>query len=273
MSNLCLSLDDDRISDLPLALKHFILDRMSLHDAARTSVLSKAWRTTWTTQPLLAFNKLFFLQVISKKNEEAHLSAFSDLVDKILSVHTGPVVDIEIYIPPKLHNHHIHQWIEHLSKQDLMVLKLDNSENDACLIPSSFFDFAKMKGLRLINWILSPPHASGCFDNLVRVDLHHISISAHISLGNKLQDLHLHRCTGIEHLDFANIKKLKTLVINGSSTIDWRWLENTEKLEVLFLLLPAADFDMSKSVNLIRLLSNCPKMHTLLLFDFTLEVM
>ncbi|KAL8122055.1 F-box/FBD/LRR-repeat protein At1g13570-like [Apium graveolens] len=273
MSSVCPSLDDDRISNLPLVLKHFILDRAPLHDAVRTSTLSKAWRTTWTTKPSLAFNKLFFLEVISKKNEEEYLSAFSDLVDMILSVHTGPILDVEIYIPPKLHNHHISQWIEHFSRQDVLVLKLDNSENDACLIPSHFYDFVKLRGLRLKKWILSPPHASGCFANLVSVDLYRVSISAHLSFGTKLRNLDLHFCIGIEHLDFTESKNLRRLVINLSSKIDWRWLESTPKMETLILLLPAADINMSESVNLISLLSNFPNLHSLLLHDLTIEIL
>ncbi|KAL8122059.1 hypothetical protein AgCh_018699 [Apium graveolens] len=166
MSSVCPSLDDDRISNLPLVLKHFILDRVPLHDAARTSILSKAWRITWTTKPVLAFDPLFCLEAISKKTEKACLSAFSDAVDMILAAHTGPIVEIEIFIPPELDKHHISQWIEHLSKQDVLVLKLDNSENDACLIPSHFFNFSKLKEFRLKKWILSPPNADGCFTNL-----------------------------------------------------------------------------------------------------------
>ncbi|XP_074324317.1 F-box/FBD/LRR-repeat protein At1g13570-like [Apium graveolens] len=273
MSSVCPSLDDDRISNLPLVLKHFILDRVPLHDAARTSILSKAWRITWTTKPVLAFDPLFCLEAISKKTEKACLSAFSDAVDMILAAHTGPIVEIEIFIPPELDKHHISQWIEHLSKQDVLVLKLDNSENDACLIPSHFFNFSKLKEFRLKKWILSPPNADGCFTNLVTMDLYRISISAHISFGTKLQNLDLHYCTGIEHLDFTKSKNLRRLAINLCSKIDWRWLENTKKIEVLILLLLAADINIGNSVNLIRLLSNCPNLHALLLHGSTIELL
>ncbi|KAK1390747.1 hypothetical protein POM88_018925 [Heracleum sosnowskyi] len=44
-------------------------------------------------------------------------------------------------------------------------------------------------------------------------------------------------------------------------------------MELLILVLPEADFTMSKSVNLSKLLSNCPRIHSLLLHDFTVEIL
>ncbi|KAL1808649.1 hypothetical protein ACET3Z_025639 [Daucus carota] len=274
MSSVSPSLDDDRISNLPVALKQTILDLVPVRDAARTCTLSKAWRETWTTRPCLVLNKLFYLQVISNKNEEAEqLSAFSSALDKIFAVQTGPIVETEIYIPPKLESHHIHQWIQHLTETDVEVFRLDNSENDACLVPSVFFDFAKLKVLELDKWILSPPPESRCFSNLVSVDLIRVLIAAPVSFGTQLQHLELHICDGIEHLVFTNINNLKTLIIGMSSKIDWRWLENAKNLERFSLVLSQADFIQSKSVNLIKLLSNCTRINFLLLHDFLLEIL
>ncbi|KAL1808650.1 hypothetical protein ACET3Z_025640 [Daucus carota] len=247
MSGVCRSLDDDRLSNLPLALKHIILNRLPIHDAARTCVLSKAWRETWTTQPCLALNMLFYVRVIRNKNQEAaQLSAFSAAVDKILSIHTDPISDFQMFIPPKLHSHHIHHWIHLLPKEDVRVLKLDNSQNYPCLPPSYLYDFANLKELGLFKWRLSPPPESRCFSNLVSVDLISVSIFAPVSFGTHLQVLKLHGCIGIEHLVFINFNNLKTLII---------------------------DFIQSKSVNLIRLLSNCTRINILVLNDFLLEIL
>nr|XP_017218150.1 PREDICTED: F-box/FBD/LRR-repeat protein At1g13570-like [Daucus carota subsp. sativus] len=274
MSSLSPSPDDDRLSNLHVALKQTILDLMPIRDAARTCTLSKAWRETWTMRPCLVLNKLFYLQVISNKNEEAEqLSAFSSALDKIFAVQTGPIVETEIYIPPKLEIHHIHHWVQHLTEKDVEVFRLDNSENDACLLPSVFFDFAKLKVLELDKWILSPPPESRCFSNIVSVDLLRVSISAPVSFGSQLQDLELRVCNGIEHLVFANINNLKTLIIGMSSKIDWRWLENAKNLERFGIVLTHADFIQSKSVNFIKLLSNCTRINLLLLHDFLLEIL
>ncbi|XP_057455254.1 putative F-box/LRR-repeat protein At3g18150 isoform X2 [Lotus japonicus] len=48
-------MDHDHISNLPRIILHDILSRLSEKDAARTSVLSKAWAETWSTFPILSF--------------------------------------------------------------------------------------------------------------------------------------------------------------------------------------------------------------------------
>ncbi|QHO33375.1 hypothetical protein S83_027720 [Arachis hypogaea] len=46
----------DKISDLPKIILHDILSRLPYEDAARTSVLSKAWHETWSSFPILVFH-------------------------------------------------------------------------------------------------------------------------------------------------------------------------------------------------------------------------
>jgi hypothetical protein len=46
---------EDRLSNLPKIILHNILSRLPEEDAARTSVLSKAWLEIWYTFPNLRF--------------------------------------------------------------------------------------------------------------------------------------------------------------------------------------------------------------------------
>jgi len=48
--------DEDRLSNLPKIILHNILSRLPERDAARTSVLSKAWLEIWYTFPILYFS-------------------------------------------------------------------------------------------------------------------------------------------------------------------------------------------------------------------------
>jgi hypothetical protein len=48
--------DEDQLSNLPKIILHKILSRLPEKDAARTSVLSKAWLETWYTFPILYFS-------------------------------------------------------------------------------------------------------------------------------------------------------------------------------------------------------------------------
>ncbi|GAU41533.1 hypothetical protein TSUD_140640 [Trifolium subterraneum] len=47
--------EEDRLSSLPKIILHNILSKLPEKDAARTSVLSKAWLETWYTFPILSF--------------------------------------------------------------------------------------------------------------------------------------------------------------------------------------------------------------------------
>jgi len=48
--------NEDQLSNLPKVILHNILSRLPEKDAARTSVLSKAWLETWHTLPILSFS-------------------------------------------------------------------------------------------------------------------------------------------------------------------------------------------------------------------------
>ncbi|MCH90368.1 F-box/LRR-repeat protein, partial [Trifolium medium] len=48
-------LEEDRLSSLPKIILHDILSRLPKEDAARTSVLCKAWLDIWYTFPILSF--------------------------------------------------------------------------------------------------------------------------------------------------------------------------------------------------------------------------
>ncbi|MCH81789.1 F-box/LRR-repeat protein [Trifolium medium] len=52
---------EDRLSNLPKIILHNILSRLPEEDAARTIVLSKAWRETWYTFPNLSFCDSHFI--------------------------------------------------------------------------------------------------------------------------------------------------------------------------------------------------------------------
>ncbi|KAK7255545.1 hypothetical protein RIF29_28958 [Crotalaria pallida] len=60
ISNTPVTHNMDWISHLPQSILHDILSRLPEEDAARTSLLSKAWHDTWSTFPLLVFNESRF---------------------------------------------------------------------------------------------------------------------------------------------------------------------------------------------------------------------
>lgn len=240
--------------------------------------------------PLLILDDPFFLKLMSKNifNKNSNLissfngyfstlaqgtslsDAFLAAVSMILSSHTGPILDFKLFIPLKMDTHHIHKWIEQLTYKGVRTLVLYNSETSSLSSPCHLFDCSQLTQLTLSKQTSN----SECFANLTTVRLVEISISADMSFGTQIQELSLVKCKGIEHLacQLTNSNNLRTLNVCLSETIDWRWIECTKKLESFGLLLPAADFNTNKSVELISLLSNSPRINTLQLNGFTLEV-
>ncbi|KAL8157786.1 F-box/FBD/LRR-repeat protein At1g13570-like [Apium graveolens] len=269
-------LDYDRISNLPIELIHCIFGRLTVHDAAKTSVLSKTWRNVWKMHPVVILDEQFFLKVMFKKKvciltQGINICiAFSAAVSMILSSHTGQILDFKLYIPKKLGMLHIHRWINQLMYKGVKKLVLCNSERSALSSPN-LFDCSELIQSRLSE----PTLHSECFANLTTVRLVEISISSDMSFGTQIQELYLEKCEGIEHLacQLTTSNNLRTLNISRCETIDWRWLECTKKLESFGLQLSAANFNANKSVDLISLLSNSPRINTLLLNGFTLEVL
>lgn len=269
-SNLRRIPDNARISNLPAELIHCILAHLPIHDVARTSVLSRLWRNIWKMHPFLILDQQFFLTLRFKKTKDTILSAFSEAINMILLSHTGPILVFKLFIPPNLDMCCIHLWIKHLSFMGIRTLVLYNSETSPLSSPSHLFDYSELNQVRLSK---QTSH-SECFANLTTVFLVEIPISAGMSFGTQLQKLYMVKCTGIEHLACQLTKNdnLRTLSIYLSDTVDLGWIECIKELESFGLFLPSADFHINNSVNLNGLLSNSPRVNTLQLNGFTLEV-
>ncbi|KAK1382909.1 F-box domain-containing protein [Heracleum sosnowskyi] len=266
----------DRMSNLPQDLIHCIVKWLSVHDAARTSVLSKEWRYIWGMNTRLVLDELFFSQLTLNKDKEEHEAAFLRAVEMIILVPIGPILSFSLYIPPKLNQCPVPRWIDHFLKKGVRDIKLINSEKNVYEIPSCLFDSVELTHLNLYTWIFNLPNKFTSAANLVWVKLINITFKADISFGKQLKFLSLEHCSGIEHLgcQFTNDNRLAKLRITASEQIDWRWLECTKQLKFFGLeLTPVANFNREKSVNLIRLLGNVPSLSGLYTSGFTLEVL
>ncbi|KAK1367650.1 hypothetical protein POM88_033742 [Heracleum sosnowskyi] len=263
----------DRITNLPQELLYCILERLSVRDAARTSVLSKQWRRKWGMKNNLVLDNLFFSQLTSKKDKDTHQSAFSRAVEMITLVHQGPLFNFHLYIPPKLDHCTISRWLQHFLNKRIRVLEITFSEKNAYEIP--LFACEGLVELKLTTCVLTPLPKLRSFANLIRVTLVDISFCADISFGSQLKELFLHSCTGIQHLgcQFTNDNHLTNLHLRKSEQIEWQWLERTKQLKVLSLALTTVNPNMRMPVNLIKLLGNTPTIRELFLSGYTVEVL
>ncbi|XP_045812482.1 F-box/LRR-repeat protein 13-like [Trifolium pratense] len=80
-------LEEDRLSSLPKIILHSIMSKLPEKDAARTSVLSKAWLETWYTFPILSFSTSKFmgmspLQPMEDSEKMRKMLGFCDYVKR-----------------------------------------------------------------------------------------------------------------------------------------------------------------------------------------------
>lgn len=78
---------EDIISVLPSNVIDHILEHLMVHEAARTSILSKDWRYIWAKLPNLVLDKQFCMKLAKKSH-----NVFKETIDMILLQHIGDIV-------------------------------------------------------------------------------------------------------------------------------------------------------------------------------------
>ncbi|XP_017233333.2 F-box/FBD/LRR-repeat protein At1g13570-like [Daucus carota subsp. sativus] len=269
--------ETDRISHLPPFLIDEVLERLWIHDAARTSILSKTWRHIWEMHPNLHLNYKFITQLVTQKfaemDEQTQMKEISKTISNIFLSHSGPILSFFLYIPRDLPFHESSDlilWIKNISNKGVETLTLRNESPVDCKIPSYFFSCVQLTDLGLEGCVLNPPLGFTGFSKLIRVDLKDVTFSGNMSFGTQVQDLRLHNCRGIEHLgrQFKPDNNLTALYFLNSDVIDWRWFECTYKLQYLRIVMSKMPSSTEKVINLDKLLGNMPRLDTLWLEGF-----
>ncbi|GJW00823.1 F-box/FBD/LRR-repeat protein-like protein [Tanacetum coccineum] len=147
-------LEMDRISKLPHAIRETILCLVPIKDAARTSVLSKEWRYSWTQIPKLVFNEYIFKFRTSptrRRPMRRKLPSISlPTICKVLNEGTIDELTIEMNIRGWYRG--IDDILDYLSQKIIKKLKLEFLDN--CILPSSLFSLTHLTDLCLISCAL-----------------------------------------------------------------------------------------------------------------------
>ncbi|MED6137398.1 hypothetical protein PIB30_064668, partial [Stylosanthes scabra] len=127
----------DRISNLPQAILHDILGRLPDKDAAKTCVLSKSWRETWFSFPILSVCMRNFLRFHGSLLSSKHplwlgkLDIFIEYVSKrLMRLRNQHLTIKEVKLDLKyttVHRqvaHHIDRWIQIAVESGVEVLEL-----------------------------------------------------------------------------------------------------------------------------------------------------
>lgn len=149
---------EDRLSSLPSNVIDHIIEHLPMHDAVRTSILSRNWRYIWANHPWVILDRIFWSKLLHQNHRRFQLHSVA-IVNKIFLQHISPihkfVLDISTLNPSFFYN--IDQWLQFLAFKGLKEFTLENQKSDPYKLPSCVFDFLELTNLWLSNCILQAP--------------------------------------------------------------------------------------------------------------------
>ncbi|XP_016446510.1 F-box/FBD/LRR-repeat protein At1g13570 [Nicotiana tabacum] len=263
----------DRLTDLPINVRHQIQEHMTIEDAARMSVLSSNWRHVWASNPKLRISADF----CRKRNQTGTI----DIINRILLQHYGPIktflLDISMIHPSELSV--IDLWMLHLSRNGLVELTLRSLEylNAPYKLPSCVYG-VELEHLNLSYCIFRPPCSFGGFHKLKSLKLDGVAFELDIATSflsvPNLLDLMFVRCSGLHHLNlYAPELLCLTFFYCGIETIKWISFKDCQKLKS-FAVIPQEEVSQNRqheAMNLVKLLSSLPKVRGLILDGCSLK--
>ncbi|KAG5569993.1 hypothetical protein H5410_059759 [Solanum commersonii] len=224
----------DRFSTLPRNLIEDIVSLLPLHDAARTSILSKYWRYIWVMRPNLLFDKLFCNKL---------QTSFKETIDEILLQHVGHISTFSLHLSGvDLFSYaDIDRWMRYVTKNGVKNLILDLSNNTTYKLPSHIFNSTILTYLEIHNCLFKPPNSFLGFPNLIDLRMFDITFVPTqefcvIKLP-RLVRLALIYCKGTQYLDIVVSSMLEYLAIRESHcNLNLNQFINCKKLTQLELV-------------------------------------
>ena len=231
----------DRISKLPSNIIDDILVRLPIHDAVRTSILSRKWRYKWLTLPQLVFEDSFSEQMTKELgvlSEEKLLAA----VYQALLLHKGPIVKFSLAVPEFESCSSVDHWIHFLSYHDIQEFSLSFSTGSAHVLPYHIFYFLHLRHLKLRLCQFKPPPAFGGFSRLISLEFISMDFEAgqfgtFISNSPLLEQLRVFDGSTFNHLEIS-APNLKIFLFRG--VFESILFKNTPVLAVVSIALNRA---------------------------------
>ncbi|XP_078164629.1 F-box/FBD/LRR-repeat protein At1g13570-like [Carex rostrata] len=206
-------LKQDYITNLPMNIKEEVLMKLPIKEAVRTSLLSTKWKYAWMSVPNLVFI------------EDYAESTLIRLVDEVLSVHRGPILQFKL-VSRHACNEAIDRWMLILSKNGINNFHIQIQYSigypvENYMIPSSSSFFSCL-ALEHVHIFLSTIHVPPSFLGfkflrtlrLLQFNLTGIDVSKLISSCPLLEILELYCFDNYGHL-VIRAPNLKWLSIEG----------------------------------------------------------
>ncbi|XP_070678620.1 F-box/FBD/LRR-repeat protein At1g13570-like [Malus domestica] len=163
------SMELDRISNIPSEVINKILLYLPIKEAVRTSVLSSKWRN----KSAMLSHLLFDDRCTSDQNP----TTFAGIVDHVLLGHISPIYRFRITHSPPLVGGDIDRWILHLSRNSIKELLLNiKCSGHLYKMPSCLFSCQDLIYLVLYDCLLQPPSKFQGFRSLKTCRLFNVTL-------------------------------------------------------------------------------------------------
>ncbi|KAL6182107.1 hypothetical protein ACLB2K_043530 [Fragaria x ananassa] len=210
----------DRISNLPIDLKHKILCKLSIKEAVRTTVLSRSWKHSCDMLPHLVFDDRCCVSYVNEdeKTKRKRETKFYHIVDQVLSLQENNTSLVTFKLSHRnehVGTQHIDRWIRHLSRTSVRVVALEQWRGSLYHVSSRLFSCRDLQHLEFFGCSLKIPSSFEGFGKLSSLDIQKSTIEEGgleklISCCPLLETLIVINCDGIAHLsiDAPNLKYL-----------------------------------------------------------------
>ncbi|XP_050147824.1 F-box/FBD/LRR-repeat protein At1g13570-like isoform X3 [Malus sylvestris] len=163
------SMELDRISNLPSDVINRILSHLPIREAVRTSVLSSKWRN----KSAMLTHLLFDDRCTSDQNP----TTFTGIVDHVLLGHISPIYRFRIIHSRPQVCRDIDRWILHLSRNSIKELLLNiKCSGHRHKMPSCLFSCQDLIYLVLYDCLLQPPSKFQGFRSLKTCRLFNVTL-------------------------------------------------------------------------------------------------
>ncbi|GJW44932.1 putative F-box-like domain superfamily protein [Tanacetum coccineum] len=204
---------DDAISNMPDNVISHIMDLLPIHDAVRTSILSKSFRFKWTLRTVLVFDCNFFDPGLQGK-----INSNEKIISRILHCLKGSVTKFVLKLPKckMLDDEDVCLWVMFLSEKGIKELTIINLHPRPLMLHTYIFSCLGLIQLTIRNCCLYMPLSFYGFPKLWSLDLFVIefktgNIERFITQCPLLKSLIIHGNSSLVKLKSSEIKKLKTL--------------------------------------------------------------
>ncbi|KAK9725393.1 hypothetical protein RND81_05G140900 [Saponaria officinalis] len=198
----------DKFSDLPIDLKHLILQHLPIEEIVRTSILCTQWRHVIYSHPNLIFDQNSYDHWL--KNQcytpfKSPVDEFLKSIIQILSNYTGLLERFILYVPYEevwKNSHSLVRQIVSVVPKTITHLCVRNGAHDECRLKISFFK--ELTHLELDRCSIPSRLQTTLFPKLTQLDLRrvcntHDLVHALKRIAPRLEHLRLWSCYELDH--------------------------------------------------------------------------